>query len=145
MIRLDELAAVDVMLDLDAAERALVLPLLSERFTSRGEVLFREGEEGDTVLLILDGVVEVSIAGPGGSVVPLAHIGRGWMIGEIALLDGGPRSATCTAVGSCRLAVLRRADFDALAAQHPTLGCRLLRRLGKMLAMRLRRSSAMTT
>jgi len=81
-----------------------------------GEPFIREGEDGDTAYLIADGTLDVSHAGR-----PLAELGRGDLVGEIALLRGGPRTATVVPRGEAKLYELESDAFlEAVGAHRPT-------------------------
>jgi hypothetical protein len=78
-----------------------------------GERLVEEGEPGDELFLVLDGMLKVSVGGE-----ELAEVGPGAVLGERAILEGGRRTSTLTATTKCRVAVARGDDIDreALAA-----------------------------
>ncbi len=78
----------------------------SETTFEDGETLTREGEAGDTFYIIIEGRLEVSKQG-----TTVRELGPGDFLGEISLVDGGPRTATVTAVGPVQALVIRRADF----------------------------------
>ena len=84
----------------------------------RGGTLIREGEEGDTAYLVADGELEVSAGGR-----KLATLGRGDIVGEIALLRGGPRTAEVVALEAARLYELEREAFlEALGGSRHAAG-----------------------
>ena len=84
----------------------------------RGGTLIREGELGDTAYLVADGELEVSTGG-----TKLATLGRGDIVGEIALLRGGPRTAEVVALGGARLYELEREAFlEALGGSRHAAG-----------------------
>ena len=83
-----------------------------------GQVICQEGEEGDSFFLVRIGFVKVSQAHPGGALV-LAYIGRSGYFGEIALLGGGVRTATCTALDHVETVVIRAQDFKLMIEQFP--------------------------
>lgn len=78
----------------------------------KGKMLTKQGEQGDEVFLLLDGVLGVEVDGE-----PLAELGPGAILGERAVLEGGVRTATLRAVTKCKVAVVPsdRVDPDALA------------------------------
>jgi hypothetical protein len=85
---------------------------------SKGECLVQEGDAGDEVFLVLDGVVAIEVGGR-----RLTDLGPGTVLGERALLEGGRRTATVRAVTACKLAVASAATIEAaalaqLATQH---------------------------
>jgi predicted acylesterase/phospholipase RssA/CRP-like cAMP-binding protein len=93
-----------------ALTRSLVGSATLARFDP-GEIVCREGDEGDAMFLIVAGEVEIAQAQ---AADPLQHLHRGDVFGEIALIQGTPRVATATAVGSCEILVIGREAFDAL-------------------------------
>lgn len=80
------------------------------RKLGEGATLVREGEPGDELFLLLDGVLAVSVAGE-----RLAELGPGAVVGERALLEGGVRTSTLTAETACKVAVARTPDLDPAA------------------------------
>jgi CRP/FNR family transcriptional regulator, cyclic AMP receptor protein len=89
---------------------------------SRGEILFREGERGDSVYLIETGKVAVRISTPEGALVTMALLGPGSAVGELALLgDDERRTATVQAVEPVAVRRLYRRDFAELRQQHPSV------------------------
>ena len=79
-----------------------------------GEVLFREGDIGDKMYVLLEGTMEVLIAG---KVVETAESGS--LLGEIALIEASPRSATIVATTPCRLAQVDQRRFHFMVQQTP--------------------------
>jgi CRP/FNR family transcriptional regulator, cyclic AMP receptor protein len=103
-----------------------------------GEVIFRKGEPGESMMVIVSGQVKISVSGLDGKEAVLAVLGAGEIIGELAILDSKPRSADATALATSELMVLRRRDFVPFIERDPTLAIRLL----VMICERLRRTSA---
>lgn len=99
-----------------ALERQLSLQIMRGgkkprvRRLAEGDTLMRQGEEGDELYLLLDGVVAVDVDG-----AELAELGPGAVVGERALLEGGTRTATLTARTPCKVAVATAADLDPAA------------------------------
>ena len=102
-----------------------------------GDVIFAKGDEGDSLLVVIDGMVRISVLSADAREVVLNLIGPGQVFGEIALLDGLQRTAEARADADCRLLVLGRGDFRALLLAEPLIGVRLLEVVGR----RLRRTS----
>lgn len=98
-----------------------------------GEHLATEGGEGDAFFVIVDGRVRVE---QGGALI--RELGPGSFIGEIALIDGRPRTATVTAVGPVRTIVIRRDGFSRLMDDHPPVRYGIL----SALTERIRRAAA---
>jgi CRP/FNR family cyclic AMP-dependent transcriptional regulator len=104
--------------------------LVDEIDMPAGKALTREGLSGREFFIILDGNVSVSRGGE-----TVATLGPGDFFGEIALLDGGPRTATATTSTPCRLLVLAHREFDSLLAEHVEVRAAVL----EALAQRVRR------
>jgi CRP/FNR family cyclic AMP-dependent transcriptional regulator len=106
-----------------------------------GVTLFREGDSAkvDYMLLVLEGEVsvEAATADPSGA-IPISVLGAGAMLGEMGLLDGSPRSTTCTTVSAVQAAGFSRRGLELLVEQHPAVGARLLVGLSTRIAERLR-------
>ena len=106
-----------------------------------GQALIREGEVGDWMLLLLSGTVDVLKASPNGETSRLAVIKEGTSVGEMSMLDGAPRNASCVAIEDVQAGVLTRAVIARLIQEHPAIGAKLLVKLTQLLAQRLRNSS----
>jgi NADH dehydrogenase len=96
------------------------LAIRREHFEAR-EVIFRQGDRGDRLYIIVDGEVEVAAKGPGGAEVALRRLGPGECFGEIALVSEGPRTATARSVASTNLLAVDREAFQALFSNLPPL------------------------
>jgi CRP/FNR family cyclic AMP-dependent transcriptional regulator len=97
-----------------------------------GTVVAREGDPGIGLFVIADGTADVTIGGK-----KVAKLGPGDFFGEIALLDGGPRTATVTATSDLTLYGLTEWSFRGLMQQHPSIA---IKALGAM-AARLRNAT----
>ena len=86
-----------------------IASLTTETTFADCEALVREGDPGETFILLLEGSAHVERGDR-----PIADLGRGDFVGEISLIDGGPRTATVTAAGPVRALVVGRADFRRL-------------------------------
>lgn len=113
-----------------------VAALCDERRLNRGELLAKEGEPGDELFIITEGFVEVLLEAPSRVVV---NLGSGQLIGEMALVDGGPRSATVRAISNPTVVqVIHRKDFDNLCNQNTRLGYSVVRNIATDLSFKLR-------
>lgn len=109
-----------------------------------GAVIFREGDASHTsyLLLVLSGDVSVETADPRGQApVAISVLGAGNIIGEMGLLDGSPRSATCIATTAVQAGGLSRKALERLIEDNPKVGAKLMVALSKRLADRLRAMS----
>jgi CRP/FNR family cyclic AMP-dependent transcriptional regulator len=111
-------------LDTPALER-VAAGTRSRRFR-RGEVIFHVGDPGDALFIIVAGQVKISLPSETGEEAILATLGAGDVFGELALLDGAPRSATATALAATEAVILPRDRFRDLVATEPAVRDALL-------------------
>ena len=131
--RLRALSAVPLLTSLSPGNLETLAQLAHERTAASGEVLFRQGDPGDTLLIVLAGELRASIFGPDGREQILRRLVAGDVVGEIALIDGRPRSADVHAVTRSRLLVLERHAVLDEVARDPAFALALLRLLCKRL------------
>ena len=101
---------------------------MRERTLADREVVFAAGAPGDALYVVAEGTVEVSLQRDARR-VRLGVLGPGKVFGEVALIDGGPRSATCAALGDASVLELGQDEFAALAEAYSPLSLRLLEAL----------------
>lgn len=118
--KLELLRGVPLFADLDQRSLEAIGVLAREVDVQAGHVLMLEGEPGDTFYVIADGTVRVERAG--GAVRSMT---AGGFLGEIALLEHGPRTATATCVTDCRLLAVEHHEFDRLMQTFPNLDRRI--------------------
>lgn len=103
-------------------------------------VVFREGEIGDAMLFIVEGMVHVYRGDPVDGAT-LGILDRGKTFGEMALVENLPRSATCLVLHDSMFAALTRSNFERLTANHPRLAIAVLKEVARMLSNRLRHAN----
>jgi CRP-like cAMP-binding protein len=108
-----------------------VAALATRRSYEEGAVIFMRGDPGDSLCGVVTGRVRISSSGPGGKEVFLNIMEPGDAFGEIALLDGSPRTATATAMTRTELMILQREPFFALLQSQPQLAAHLIQLLCK--------------
>ena len=130
----------------DTAARHLCGLLLVRNITS-GTAIFRAGDSGDSLCLIESGRVRISITDEDGKPLILAELAGGDFFGEMALIDGQPRSADATVIEDARLAVLSREDFLLFVRGNPDVAVEMisavshrLRRTDELLRQRVSRN-----
>jgi|SRR5215469_8185881 CRP-like cAMP-binding protein len=117
----------------------------SIRSVNAGDALIRAGEPDQTLYFVLDGEVEIIVhSGDGLSMGRAALVGAGSVLGELAFFDGGPRSAGAWAVRNCEIAAMTPDQYTAFEKSAPVLARGLLFALGRILAIRLRRTNRRT-
>ena len=98
---------------------------LVERRFAHGQMIFGRGEPGSSMMAVVEGRVRIGVTSAEGREVLLAVVEPGQIFGELALLDGKPRSADATALGDCRLLALDRRDFLPVLRHSPEAALRL--------------------
>jgi CRP/FNR family cyclic AMP-dependent transcriptional regulator len=118
------------------------------RFTSirrvmAGDALIRRGEPDRTLYFVLHGELEVIVhSGDGLTMGRVSLVGVGSVLGELAFFDGGPRSAGAWAVEDCEVAAMTPDQYATFEQSSPGLARELIFALGRILAIRLRRTTA---
>nr|WP_283234753.1 Crp/Fnr family transcriptional regulator [Candidatus Protofrankia californiensis] len=133
----DLLARVPMFAGLSEQDRQALNDHLERQNVTRGDVLFREGETGDRVFVILAGKVKIGRAASDGRENLLMVMGPGDLFGELSLFDPGPRTASATAVTDASLVSLEHTALRPWLATRPEAASLLLR----VLAQRLRRTN----
>ena len=124
--KLELLKSVPLFSDLDLRSLTEVERLADEVDVPAGKVLMEEGRTGHEFFIIISGGVAIDKAGQRVTV-----LGPGDYLGEIALVDGGPRTATATADIDSRLLVLAHREFNTLMANFPAVRDCVLRSLAR--------------
>jgi CRP-like cAMP-binding protein len=107
-----------------------------------GMEIIREGDGGDFMLMVLEGRVEVHKRDRWNAQQLLASVEAGRTLGEMSMIDGEPRFATCLAAEPTLIAVLDRESLARIIVEQPLLGAKILMELVLMLSQRLRATSS---
>jgi CRP-like cAMP-binding protein len=129
------LSRVPLFADLPPRDLRRVAALAEETWFNAGRVVVEEGQPGSSFYVILDGEARVT-KGPAGRT--LGRLGPGDHFGEMALLDGQPRSATVIAESSLDTVRIRRAAFRTLLKREPDVGLRIMATLAARVRARER-------
>jgi CRP/FNR family cyclic AMP-dependent transcriptional regulator len=133
----------------DAVRRAPLFTALDESSASslrasmsgvklnRGQTLFKEGDAGDRLFVVVDGKLKLGTTSKDGRFNLLSILGPGDMFGELSLFDPGPRTATATAIVDSKLLALANDQVIGWVKEHPQVSLQLLGRL----AQRLRKAN----
>lgn len=121
MPALDILAASPLFSRLDRAARAEIADDLTPIDLEAAQVLFRQGDPGDSMYIVDRGLLEVRTRHVDDSEIVLDRLDRGSSVGEMALLTGRPRTADVVAVVDSRLLRISKAGFDRLVERHPPI------------------------
>jgi CRP/FNR family transcriptional regulator, cyclic AMP receptor protein len=122
---------------LDDEAAAALMESMTTSHLDRGNILFREGDQGDRLYVIGEGKIKLGLTSVDGRENLLAILGPGEMFGELSLFDPGPRTATATAIAETQLLALSHEDLDSFLLGRPAVAANLL----TALARRLRRAN----
>jgi CRP-like cAMP-binding protein len=131
------LGQVPLFAELSADELAGLEACLRRRRCSKGEVIFLQGDPGTSLYIIESGRVKIVLTSPDGKEVILNILGPSDFFGDLALLDGEPRSADAVALEAGQLLLLQRDDFLGFVETNPGVATKLL----AVLSRRLRRNA----
>ncbi len=108
----------------------------------RGEFLFVEGDKGNFMGFVVHGVLEVLKKSATGENVIIARLTKGSSIGEMALIDKSPRSATVVSRQPTTMLTLTSKGFDKLAENSPATGVKIIQKIARLLSLNMRRTSS---
>src|SRR5438105_4336575 len=135
------LNAPTALMQLDPEEARTIVTYMAPHRIREGATFIKEGdtENTDFMLLVLDGEVTVeqtvaSRAAP----ITVTVLGPGSLIGEMGIIDGSPRSASCTAMSDLRCAILTRRDLNRLLDEEPRTAAKLMMAISLRIAERMR-------
>lgn len=127
------LSAVPLFQSLEPREVETLAKLLEEIAYRGGETVFHENDPGDAMYIVHDGAVRIWTHDEDVHEVTLAVLDPGQFFGELAVLDGSPRSATATAAADAMLYRLSQKDFYAFMLAHPSVALAMIREIGTRL------------
>ena len=113
-------------------ERQRLAHRASLRNYRRGEIVIHEGEPGDALFAVVEGFVKVYVTSIDGDEMVLVTLSKGDTFGELAVIDGGVRSASAQAVEPSTLLVLTRESLLGVLRDHPAMAVALLRSVGRL-------------
>lgn len=132
------LKGVDIFEGLTEHELRRIATICREARYAKGQVVTSQGEEGDEMFIVRDGLVEVTVGEAGEGPRTVVNLGTGQVVGEMALVDRGPRSATVGCVTDVTLNVIERDAFEKLCQSNAQIGMVVYRNLAADLSFKLR-------
>jgi CRP/FNR family transcriptional regulator/CRP/FNR family cyclic AMP-dependent transcriptional regulator len=132
------LKGVDIFEGLTEEELRRVAAICREAKYAKGQIVTSQGEEGDEMFIVRDGLVEVTVGEAGEGPRTVVNLGTGQVVGEMALVDRGPRSATVRCVTDATLNVIERDAFEKLCQSSAQIGMVVYRNLAADLSFKLR-------
>ena len=140
-IDIELLANSAIFRDLDDEELSKVAEICEMQSFKWDEYVFREGDDGDRLYLIVKGAVRISRNVPGTGEEAITVLKKGACFGEMAMLDPSTRSIDAIVDSRCELLTIERSDFDALLEADRELAYKVLRAIIRLLSERLRRTN----
>ena len=138
---IDSLSSIPLFDELDAAALRNVARHMHIIEVEPGEMVFEEGEAGDYVCFVVSGTLSVIKESASGDQAEITTLSKGKSIGEMAVIDEFPRSATVIASSQSTLITLNRLNFQLLLDKHPKAGIPILKGIARLVSMNLRRTS----
>ena len=135
------LKKITIFSQLDAEELDLMADQLHLLRSSKGNVIFKEGDPGDFVCFVVDGILEVVKVAADGSERSIAKLISGCSIGEMAVVGSFPRSATVRARSEATLLTLKRDRLERICREQPQIGVKIFKAIAQLLSMHLRNTS----
>ncbi|MBX0327890.1 cyclic nucleotide-binding domain-containing protein [Oscillochloris sp. ZM17-4] len=141
----EHLRRVEVFGGLTDEETLQIATLCRVQKMGAGQVVFDEGDDGDELIIIMEGCVRVSLItrSSQGAMTPstINMLYGGQSFGEMVLLGGATRSATVTCVDPCVFLVIKEREFAALCDRNPRIGYKVMRNMASDLSYKLRSSN----
>lgn len=129
---LKQLQGIPMCAGLSASDVGELVAIAEEKSAKKGATLFREGEAGDALLVVLDGQVEVTKRE-----ATLATLETGSVLGEMSLLAGDTRSATATAISDVKYLTIANGRFQKLLAKDNLAALKVVHNLAQVMTKRL--------
>jgi CRP/FNR family transcriptional regulator, cyclic AMP receptor protein len=111
----------DILSALPDPAQSLLLREAKRMSLRKGQVLFRRGDRSDSAYCIRQGIIKISVISPAGEQRIVALQAGGSTVGDLALIDGKPRSTTAEAMTDCDLLIVTRSAFQAELVAHPEI------------------------
>ena len=138
----DFLIQMPIFDSLTSEELEIVSEHMNTVEVNEDEVVFREGDRGDSVCFVFEGSLEVLKQTETGNSVVLTRLRRNSSIGEMAVIDEFARSATVKSITKSTLVTLTREAFERILEDHPSIGTNILKGLSRLLSLNLRKTSS---
>src|SRR6266704_5274117 len=127
------LKQVDIFAGLSDEEIGQLSSVAKRRTFRSGEVIFHREDPGQVLYVIKEGEVKISLISPDGQEISLVVFGKGECFGEVAMLDGLPRSADAIAMEKVECYTLQRSDFHKAIMKNPKIAIQVMEVLSKRL------------
>ena len=139
------LRSIDILSALSTDDLNRLYSLMKTEEYQEGKTLFREGDTGEIMYIVLSGCVSISVGTQDGGVLELAEISEGSFFGEMSIFDSVKRSATCTPKSDTTVLSLRAGDFYEFMKTKPEAGISIMQEMLKTTVQRLTATGAFLT
>jgi len=131
------LSKIEIFQDLKPRELDILVSRMAKKDFPKGKIIFREGEEGTEMYIVLSGSIGISVQLPDKNELPLAQIHAGNFFGEMSIIEQAPRSATCRTLEDSVVLTLDARSFYDLIEHHPKISLKIMQRMLGILSRRL--------
>jgi len=135
------IAKLPLFSSLSPEELKLIISLIKKATYDEGQIIFKEGDEGGTFYIVLEGAICISTLAGDDLEKPLVTLREGNAFGEVSLIDHNPREARATATQKSALLEMNSADFEKMIDDHPLLGMKILKFLTRTVVDRIRNTT----
>lgn len=142
---IDLLNKISIFGSLDEKELMIVVEYMDIVHAEKGEIIFKEGDRGDYVCFVVEGVLDVIKTTETGKYVVVSTLQKGRSIGEMSIMDNFPRSASVRARSNSVLFKLSHESFDHIVEEHPRIGISVMQGVARLLSQALRKTSERLT
>ncbi|MBP7793207.1 MAG: cyclic nucleotide-binding domain-containing protein [Candidatus Goldbacteria bacterium] len=119
-------------------EMDVILKKIFTKFYKKGSILFVEGMPGEVLYIVMEGSIVISKKIKEGKEIEIAKLGYGEIVGEMSLIDAGPRTATGKTEVDSKLVVITKKSFNEILESDPQIAAKILMELLRVLNKRLR-------
>ena len=138
---LDNISELAFFNNFESQELDIISRHMSLRDIEKDEVVFEEGEKGNYMCFVAEGSLNIVKDIDGKKNVIISTVSRGKSLGEMAMVDLSPRSATVIGARKTELVIMGRQAFDLILERNPKIGVKLLSGVARMLSLHLRQAS----
>jgi CRP/FNR family transcriptional regulator, cyclic AMP receptor protein len=134
----EKLKQVTLFRDLSDAELEIVMRKVFEKSYKKGSTLFVEGMAGEVLYIVTEGGIDITKKAKDGRDLDVAKVGPGAIVGEMSLIDAGPRTATGRTNSDSKLIVITKKSFNEILESDPAIAAKILMDLLRVVSKRLR-------
>ncbi len=138
---IQQLMTIPLFREMSGPELDFLTEIIHEKAMEVGSAVFIENMPGESLYIVKTGKVQISKMISEGEEKPLVEMGPNEFFGEMAILDGAPRSATARVLEAGTFMTIHKADFESFCDHHPRVGLKLMRNIVQMFSRRIRENN----